>query len=106
MAEWWFNNPGQNLLTGIVGDVTNPAFLSAEIIADFFNRIPEARASYARIRTGLLAAEIARLDPLLAMATSVPVESHGFHDNIQSNWNRAGIHTAGRYGGTRRGGNR
>lgn len=106
MAEWWFNNSGQNLLTGIEGDATNPALLPLLTIAAFFDRIPEAVASYKRLRLGLLEEERARLDPLLRMTESINLDSEGQADRIQSNWNKAGIHTAGRYGGTRRGGNK
>lgn len=105
MAEWWFNSTGQNLLTGIVGDDTTPALLADEYIADFLNRIPEARASYQRIRASLTAAEQVRIDALYQMAVNIPTDTTALTDAHQHKWNTAGIHTAGRYGGTRRGGN-
>lgn len=107
MAEWWVNNSGQNLLTGIPGDATNPAHLDDETIAAFFSRYPAAVASYTKLRTGLTDEERARLDPLLEMAQALTsTDPHTFSDAVQSKWNKAGVRTAGRYGGTRRGGNR
>ncbi len=105
MAEWWVNNVGQNLLKGVEGDATNPILLADEAIASFFDRIPEARASYIRIRTSLLPAEVTRLNALLAMALAIETDLTKLTDAHQSKWNKAGIRTAGRYGGTRRGGN-
>ena len=106
MAEWWFNNSGQNMLQGIPGDESNPALLPDEKIASFFDRIPEARASYLRLRTGLPEAERERLDTLLRMADGVELDPVVISDAIQRNWNQDGVRTAGKYGGTRRGGNR
>lgn len=106
MAEWWVNNVGQNLLKGVFDDPQNPIRLSDMMIASFFDKIPEAADSYRRMRGGLLEEERARLDPLLAMADSLEMdESHARTDRIQANWNKAGIRTMGRFGGTRRGGN-
>ncbi len=105
MANWWTNNSGQNMLEGLVGDETNPAKLDDETIASFFNKIGAARDSYTKIRSSLLPAEQARIDALLAMAVAIPTNHTALTDAHQSNWNKAGIHTAGRYGGTRRGGN-
>ncbi len=105
MAEWWVNNVGQNMLEGVEDDATNPLRLSDEAIASFFSKIPAARVSYTRMRSSLLAAEQTRLDNLLEMAVAIPIDTTALTDAHQSKWNKAGIHTAGRYGGTRRGGN-
>jgi len=106
VGEWWINNVGQNLLTGTEDDEDNPAALSDIYIAHFFHMIPEARASYSRLRVGLTAAEQARLDTLLENAVSVTLDPVIFSDAIQSKWNREGVRTAGPRGGTRIGGNR
>ena len=106
MAEWWINNSGQNFLKGIPGDTDNPALLDDQTIATFFNKYPQAVASYQRMRLGLLDEEQERLDALLSMALALNTEPHSFSDAVQNNWNKVGVRTAGRYGGTRRGGNR
>lgn len=103
--EWWFNNSGQNLLLGIPGDEDNPALLDDKSIASFFDRIPEARASYSRLRSSLTTAEQERLDALLRQAQGVEADPVIFTDGVQKKWNTTVIRTAGRYGGTRRGGN-
>lgn len=105
MAEWWVNNSGQNMLKGVEDDATNPIRLADEAIASFFSKIPAARTSYTHLRGSLLPAEQARLDTLLAMAVSLPLDTTALTDAHQHKWNTAGIHTVGRYGGTRRGGN-
>lgn len=106
MANWWINNVGQNMLTGIPGDESNPAKLDDETIATFFDKYPDARVAYEALRTGLTDEERARLDPLLAMAQALQTDPHVFSDAVQAKWNKAGVRTAGRFGGTRRGGNR
>ena len=104
MREWWFSG-STNMLLGIEGDEDNPARLPDMDIASFFNMIPEARDSYLRVRPVLTAEEQARCDLLLAQAQSNVQDPTIKADAFQAVWNRQGVRTAGRYGGTRRGGN-
>lgn len=105
MREWWVQNTGQNMLKGVEDDPSNPVKLNDATIASFFDAYPEAVASYRRIRTTLLPEEQERLDRLLRMSQAIETNPTRFSDNVQSNWNKAGVRTAGRFGGTRRGGN-
>lgn len=106
MANWWINNVGQNMLKGIPGDPSNPARLDDQTIATFFDKYPLAVSAYRKMRTGLTPEERNRLDLLLGMAQALQTAPHEFSDAVQSKWNKTGVQTAGRYGGTRRGGNR
>ena len=37
MREWWIQNTGQNMLTGVEGDPHNPVKLNAATIPSFFD---------------------------------------------------------------------
>jgi len=104
--EWWLNNSGTNLLEGIVDDEDNPAKLSDAAIIDFLRRYQGARDSFSRLVIGMLPEEKERLMALAAQAPEVYIDPQTQSDAIQRAWNTAGIHTCGKYGGTRRGGNR
>lgn len=104
--EWWINNSGSNLLAGIVGDAENPALLPDAFIVDFLRRYQSARDSFNRLVPGMLPEEKARLALLADQAPEVYVDPQVVSDAVQRAWNRAGVHTCGKYGGTRRGGNR
>lgn len=104
--EWWLNNSGTNLLKGIVGDESNPALLSDAFIIDFLRRYQAARVSFNRLVIGMLPEEKERLAALAAQAPEIYIDPQLQSDAIQVKWNRAGVHTCGKYGGTRMGGNR
>ena len=104
--EWWLNDSGTNLLSGVVGDAENPAKLSDSFIVDFLRQYQAARDSFNRLVIGMLPEEKVRLSALAAQATETYVDPQSRSDAIQRMWNRAGVHTCGKYGGTRMGGNR
>lgn len=64
IGEWWISNEGDNLLAGVVDDETNPIRMRDTYILDFLSRIPEARASFARLVPQMLLAEQTRLNAL------------------------------------------
>lgn len=121
VSEWWFNNVGQNMLKGINEDAPqapggspctngqlageNPPRLDDETIATFFNSIPEARASYLRLRSTLLPEEQARLEALYHHALATNLDNVETADAFQNTMNKQGIRTVGFRGGTRIGGN-
>jgi hypothetical protein len=105
VAEWWLNNSGLNLLKGVEGDEDNPPRLPDEFIVDFLRRIPAARASFNTLVGQMLPEEQERLDALSRSAILMMPDLKAKEDAFQSSQNKAGVHTAGRYGGTRRGGN-
>jgi hypothetical protein len=95
-GEFWINNSGTNLLTGVDGDPNNPVQLHASFILDFLVRIPSARASFDRLYPNLLPAEQARLDPLANSASQGlirdPIEES---DELMQTWNTAGVRRGG-----------
>lgn len=104
--EWWLNNAGLNLLSGVVGDESNPARLSDEQILDFVRRIPAARESFNRLVPQMLEEEQDRLR-LLAISAQYPMpDLTACEDKFQASQNRAGVRTSGPRGGKRIGGNR
>jgi len=106
-GEWWDSDTGQNMLAGVEGDVDNPPLLPSDYIIAFLQKIPAARSSLKRMVGNMLPEEQDRLLSLLATAEANPVvDPTMLADQFQLDWNRQGVLTTGRYGGTRRGGNR
>lgn len=105
MGEWWLNNSGDNLLRGVEDDETNLPRLSEEYILDFLLHIPGARDSFNRLVPNMLAEEQERLRRIATAAQAMVMDPKEIEDAFQASQNRAGIHTTGRYGGTRMGGN-
>ncbi len=105
MAEWWLNNSGLNLLKGVEDDEDNPPRLPDQYILHFLRTIPAARASFNSLVPNMLEEEQERLAALAASAQFMSPDYKAVEDRFQSALNKAGVHTAGRYGGTRRGGN-
>jgi len=106
MSEWWLNNSGLNLLKGVEDSESNPTRLSDEFIVDFLRRIPAARTSFNRLVPNMLPEEQTRLRGLVHSAELQTVDRLTVEDAFQASQNKAGVRTVGRYGGTRRGGNR
>jgi hypothetical protein len=104
-VEWWFNNSGDNLLKGVEGDTTNPIRLSDTVLVDFLRRIPAARESFNRLVPNMLEDEQTRLREVIAGSAQNLSLDYLREDSFQSLLNKAGVRTAGRFGGTRRGGN-
>lgn len=102
--DWWYNNSGLNLLKGVLGDETNPIRLPDASIVEFLRRIPAARDSFERLVPTMLEEEQVRLRQL-ALSCQHLDEGYRYEDAFQRVMNRQGVRTAGRYGGTRRGGN-
>lgn len=101
--EWWFNNSGLNLLKGVAGDASNPLRLSDATIVLFLRTIPASRSSFNRVVPNMLEDEQIRLMRLAESAQFLlPV---AVDDAFQHRLNTEGVRTAGRFGGTRRGGN-
>ncbi len=105
MAEWWLNNSGLNLLKGVEGDTSNQLRLSDIYIVDFLRRIPASRDSFERLVPNMLEDEQIRLRGLAQSANRLQPDLKAVEDAFQASQNKVGIHTTGRYGGTRRGGN-
>lgn len=103
--EWWFNNSGQNLLSGVVGDTSNPIRLPDATIVYFLRINPDARRSFNRVVPTMLEDEQLRLQQLAVSAQYLVPDYTAVEDNFQSKQNKMGIRNTGRYGGTRRGGN-
>ena len=105
--EWWFNNSGLNLLKGVEGDESNPIRLSDVLIIDFLRRNPAARESFNRLVPNMLDEEQVRLRAIASGSAKYRYSDYTqVEDNFQSLSNKVGIQTTGRFGGTRRGGNR
>ena len=102
--NWWYNNSGLNLLKGVDGDDSNPLRLPDATIIDFLRRIPAARAGFEAAVPNMLPEEQDRLRKL-ALSCQHLDESYRYEDAFQNTQNKQGVRTAGRYGGTRRGGN-
>lgn len=98
--EWWINNSNQNLLGGV-----DPPRLPDDMIVSFLKTIPGARESFNRLVPQMLPEEQARLWPLAETAKYLQRDYKAVEDDFQARLNKAGVRTAGRYGGTRRGGN-
>jgi len=105
VAEWWLNNSSLNLLKGVNDDDCNPFRLSDESIVQFLRTIPAARASFNLLVPNMLPDEQDRLRALMMSATFMAPDYKAVEDAFQSALNKPGVHTTGRYGGTRRGGN-
>jgi len=95
-TDFWINNSGTNMLTGVHGDPINPPQLSDDDILHFLVRIPNARASFDRLFPFLLPDEQARLTPLANTASQGlirdPVEES---DLLMHVWNRSGVRRGG-----------
>ena len=102
--DWWYNNSGLNLLKGVVGDEDNPIRLPDASIVNFLRRIPAARDSFNRLVPNMLEDEQIRLRKLAESCTHLDT-GYLYEDEYQSRQNAQGVRTAGRFGGTRRGGN-
>lgn len=104
--EWWYNNSGLNLLKGVEGDTDNPIRLPDATIIQFLRTIPAARDSFNRLVPTMLPEEQDRLRGAIAVsATYMLPDYKQAEDRFQARQNTVGVRTAGRYGGTRRGGN-
>ena len=92
-AEWWFDDSGANLLKGVDGDPDNPLLMWDDMIVDFLSTIPAALESFNRVVPTMLVDEQTRLN---ALAVGVPKYNYRnektFHDNVQKNWNKSGVH--------------
>ena len=111
MAEWWFDNGGQNMLSGVHSDdpdvpSDNPVRLPDDFIIDFLHRIPAARESFNRLYPQMSFEEKERLDLLLSNAVFLPRSPQEQTDRFQRSQNVVGVRTTGRAGGRRIGGNR
>lgn len=111
MAEFWFDNGGQNMLAGVHSDdpaqpSANPVRLPDEYIIDFLRRIPAARESYNRLYPLMSPEEKERLDLLAGNATYMACSPLDQADTFQRKQNTVGIRTTGPAGGKRIGGNR
>lgn len=97
-GEFWINGEGQNLLTGVDGDIYNPLLLSDEYIIDFLQHIPDARASFNRLVPTLLPEEQDRLNALADSAASMmfldPVDAS---DQFQSALVRGSVRRGGEW---------
>lgn len=105
MANWWINNSGLNLLKGVDGDRGNPIRLSDLYIVDFLRQIPAARDAFNRLVPNMLPDEQTRLRGIASASKFMQLDYKAVEDNFQATLNTVGVHTSGRYGGTRRGGN-
>ena len=105
MGEWWLNNSNDNLLKGVYEDEANLPRLTDEYILDFLLRIPAARASFETLVPNMLPEEQERLLRLATAAQYMRADPKDIEDAFQASQNKAGVHTTGRYGGTRMGGN-
>ena len=105
VGEWWVNNSNINLLKGVEDDETNIPRLSDEYIIDFLLRIPAARASFELLVPNMLEEEQIRLRRLATAAHFMMMDPKDIEDAFQASQNKVGVHTSGRYGGTRMGGN-
>lgn len=104
MKNWWLSS-GKLLLRGVEGDPENPILLPDTHIVHFFHTIPASVTAYHQVKLILTPPERVRIEGLLTLSKSHPLEPKTFHDREQQRWNQAGIRTVGRYGATRRGGN-
>lgn len=99
-SNWWINESGQNQLL----------LVPADVIADFIFRIPAARDDFNDAYRQLSEEQRSNLDEALVphgpRLKTFMVDVKDQHDQRQSRWNKAGVRTAGRMGGRRRGGNR
>lgn len=107
MLDWWLDEQGRNLLSGIPEDEDNPALLADEFIISFLFQYPLARTSFNHLFPSMLAEEQARLQGIL---DAHPFLSEGFApdpqsqtDALQRRENTIGFQTTGPKGGTRRG---
>ena len=106
-GDWWNNDTGQNMLAGVEGDEDNPPVVPGYAITDMLRRIPAARAAFSRMIGNMLPEEQDRLYLLANCVMGYDPYDHKFiEDEFMASQNTVGIHTTGRYGGTRRGGNR
>ncbi len=103
--EWWFNNSGLNLLKGVLGDEDNPIRLPDESIISFLRSIPAARDSFNRLVPTMLEDEQIRLRAMASGSAKYLTSEYLYADHEQAMQNRMGVRTAGKFGGTRRGGN-
>jgi hypothetical protein len=103
--EWWIFDNGVNALSGIPGDVDNPAVLTDVQIIDFLRSIPEARDSFNRLYPTMLPEERERLDTVCQSAQYLRKDPKAVTDMFQARQNTDGIFTTGPLGGTRIGGN-
>lgn len=106
-TEWWMDGERNNL-GGIPSDgvTINTAILPDHFIVDFLRRIPAARDSFERLVPTMSPEEQTRLQRLWDSAMARELSDSIRDDRFQNRWNRQGVRTAGRYGGTRKGGNR
>lgn len=103
--EWWFNNSGLNLLKGVAGDEGNPLRLPDASIIAFLRSIPAARDSFNRLVPTMLEDEQIRLQTIASGSAKYLASEYLYADHEQAMQNRMGVHTTGKRGGTRRGGN-
>ena len=104
---YWYNDVGQNLLSGFDGDPDNPAVIPGYAITDMLRRIPAARTAFNKMMPLMTLDEQDRLN-LLANCVEgyAPYDMKFIEDTFMAGQNTVGIRTTGQYGGTRRGGNR
>lgn len=106
-ADWWHSDDGENMLKGVHGDPDNPPKLPDDYIVSFLIRIPEAREAFNRMVPQLLPEEQDRCYALQACTVDrLIIDPVIKSDYVQTKWNTENVLTAGKYGGTRRGGNR
>ena len=106
-GDWWHSDDGENMLRGVITDPDNPPRLPDDYIMAFLTRIPEARDAFNRMVPNMLWEEQERLNALYhQIEDKLVVDPVLQSDYIQNKWNKANIKVCGKYGGTRRGGNR
>ena len=106
-GDWWNNNSGENLLAGVEDDLDNPPVTPGYGITDMLRRIPAAREAFNRMLPNMLPEEQDRLHLLANPVMGYdPYDRKFLEDSFMASQNTVGIRTTGRYGGTRRGGNR
>lgn len=98
MSEFWINGEGQNMLKGVLGDVSNPPLLSDEYIVEFLLHIPDARTSFDRLFPTMLPEEQVRLSLLRNTApTSMFLDPVDATDRFQSTLNTSSVRRGGEW---------
>jgi hypothetical protein len=105
-GNWWLNAQGQNTLTGVPGDDTNPPKISDYLILEFVQKYPQAKAHLELMLPFLKPEEQERLNNLKAANPMyfqvVPKEATQEADDLQRKWM---TQVSGRVSGPHGGGN-
>ena len=99
-GNWWFDDQGRNNLSGIPGDVANPAILPDHIIVDFLINIPIAKHDFEALVPLMLPTEQARLNGLVARypitLQPFPFNEQHVEDQFMASQNIPGVHDPNR----------